>query len=200
MVRSNIPSSMTVRDDTTLSGVTPGTVSASKAVVVDSSNDIVSGLNDLTVDGDLTVDVNSVLTGTVLVTGALTATAGVVDLTSSKYTAVARTAGDGTGTALIADAGSYQAIAVTSASANNWLVLPTPTPGVVLDLYVGANGYEIRSSAPSTVLIGAGTGGAAVESAIPANSVCHLVCIGALAWVGWTVTAATLAAVEAAAT
>jgi hypothetical protein len=40
----------------TLSGVTAGTVTASKAVVVDSSSNITAGLNNLTVTGTLTVN------------------------------------------------------------------------------------------------------------------------------------------------
>jgi hypothetical protein len=121
------------------------------------------------------------------------------DFMLGKQNAVARTAtSDGLTTGIIADAGRYQAIAVTSASANNIIVLPTPTPGTVIDLFVGSNGYELRSSAPATVLIGGGAGGAAVESAIPADSWAHLVCVDATHWVGYTITGATLAAVEAA--
>lgn len=163
-----------------------GTVEASKAVVVDGSKDV-SGFNDVGIGGDLTV------------TGGVTAATGTItDLTASGFTPVARTAtSDGLTTGTIADAGTYQAIAVTSASANNIIVLPTPTPGTVLDLYVGANGYELRSSAPATVAIGGGTG-ATAESAIPANSLAHIVCISATSWVGYTVTGATLAAIEAA--
>lgn len=197
-VRSNIPSApgqFVTTGVTATAGeinytdiTTAGTVEATKAVVVDGSLDV-SGFNDVGIGGDLTV------------TGGVTAATGTItDLTASGYTPVARTAtADGLTTGTIADAGTYQAIAVTSASANNIIVLPTPTPGTVLDLYVGANGYEIRSSAPATVLIGGGTGGAAVESAIPANSWAHLVCVDATHWVGYTITGATLAAVEAAA-
>lgn len=176
-IRSNIPSApgtqltgvtASAGEVNDLDGVTDGTVTASKAVVVDASKDI--------------------------------GTFGVVTAGSVSLTQTARTAtSDGLTTGTIADAGMRQFIAVTSASANNIIVLPTPTPGTEIDLFVGTNGYELRSSAPSTVLIGAGTGGAAVESAIPANSVAHLVCTSATSWLGWTVTAATLAAVEAAA-
>jgi len=193
MVRSNIPSSQTVYSATLL-GATPGTVAASKAVVVDASADIVGGFNDVTIDNDLTVSNDAAVTGDISA-----ATGTITDLTASGYTPVARTAtADGLTTGTIADAGTHQVIAVTSASANNIIVLPTPTPGTVIDLYVGANGYELRSDTPASVGIGGGTG-ASVESAIPANSLCHIVCISATNWVGYTVTAATLAAVEAAA-
>ena len=197
MVRSNIPSAPA---QTVLSGVTAtageinytdvttiGTVQASKAVIVDGSKDV-SGFNDVGIGGDLTV------TGDVAA-----ATGTITDLTASGYTPVARTAtSDGLTTGTIADAGTSQVIAVTSASANNIIVLPTPTPGTVIDLYVGSNGYELRSDTPASVGIGGGTG-AAGESAIPANRLCHVVCISATSWVGYTVTGATLAAIEAAA-
>jgi hypothetical protein len=189
MVRSNIPSSLTIQDNAVISGITPGAVAASKAVVVDASNDIVSGLNDLTVDG-----------ATVL-TGLITATAGIVDLTSSKFAPVARTAtATGATTGTIADAGSFQMIAVTAKSgdANGIIILPTPTPGTILVMYVGATGYEIRSDTPASVEIGGGTG-ASAESAVAAESVAILVCITATQWVGLTITDATLAVLEAAA-
>lgn len=200
MVRSNIPSSLTVQDATALSA-TPGTAAASKAVILDASADLSSGINDFAVDNDLAVGNDASVAGDLAVTGDVSAATGTItDLTPSGYTAVARTAtDDGLTTGTIADAGSYQFVQVTSASANNIIVLPAPTPGTVVELAVGANGYELRSSAPTTVLIGGGTGGAAVESAIPANSVARLFCVDATHWVGYTITGATLAAVEAAA-
>jgi hypothetical protein len=196
-LRSNIPSAP---GQSVLTGVTAsagevnyndittvGTVQATKAVIVDGSKDV-SGFNDVGIGGDLTV------TGDVAA-----ATGTIANLTASSYTAVARTAtADGLTTGIIAAAGSYQFVAVTSAGANNIIVLPAPTPGTVVELAVGANGYELRSSAPATVLIGSGAGGASVESAIPANSVARLFCVDATHWVGYTITAATLAAVEAA--
>jgi hypothetical protein len=89
-------------------------------------------------------------------------------------------------------------VQVTSANANNIITLPAPVVGKRLTLIVGANGYELRSNAPATVGIGGGVG-ANAESAIPANSLAVVVCISATNWVGYTITAATLAAVEAAA-
>lgn len=206
MVRSNIPSAPA---HTKLSGVTAtageinytdvttaGTVEATKAVIVDGSKDV-SGFNDVGIGGDLTVT-GDVAAATGTITGDVSAATGTIaDLTASVYTPIARTAtADGLTTGTIAAAGSYRAIAVTSASADNIIVLPAPTPGIVIDLYVGANGYELRSSAPATVAIGNFTTNAAAESAIPANSLCHIVCISATQWVGYTVTGSTLAAIE----
>jgi hypothetical protein len=113
----------------------------------------------------------------------------------------ARTAtADGLTTGTIADAGKLQFIIVTCDDANKIIVLPTPTPGTIVILHNGATGYELRSSAPSTVLINAGTGGPAVESAIPANSTAVMFCVTATAWKGFFMDAdSDLAKVEAAA-
>ena len=115
------------------------------------------------------------------------------------YTTAARTAtADGTGTGTIADAGLLQFVTVTSASANNIVVLPTPTPGTIVLLAVAANGFELRSDTPASVAINGGTG-ASAESAIAANSLVMVVCTSATTWQGWDLAATTLAAVEAAA-
>ena len=111
----------------------------------------------------------------------------------------ARTAtSDGLTTGIVSDGKLLSVVAVTSAGANNILTLPTPTPGSIVIAYVGANGYELRSDTPASVGIGGGTG-AGAESAIPADSIMVAFCIVATNWVGFTVTAATLAAIEAAA-
>lgn len=131
--------------------------------------------------------------------GATAAELNALDLSAM---AVARTATtDGLTTGIIADAGLIQFVTVTSDDANKIIVLPTPTPGTIVVLHNGTTGYELRSSAPSTVLINAGAGGAAVESAIAANSTAIMICVTALAWKGFFMDAdSDLAKVEAAAT
>lgn len=89
-------------------------------------------------------------------------------------------------------------VSVTSAGANNIITLPAPVVGKRIELVVGANGYELRSSTPASIGIGGGTG-ATAESAIPANSIAVVTCISATSWLGYTITGATLAALEAAA-
>src|SRR3990167_6207155 len=69
---------LTGSEITVLDSVTAGTVAASKAVVVDSSKNL-TGLNDLDMTGDLTVD-GAVGTGT--------ATPGVITLTTPELTVV----------------------------------------------------------------------------------------------------------------
>jgi hypothetical protein len=61
-----------------------------------------------------------------------------------------------------------------------------------------ARGLQLRTNAPATVSISGGAEENA-ESAIPANSLVHLVCISATAWVGFMVHGTTLAVVPAAA-
>lgn len=104
------------------------------------------------------------------------------DFLLGKQAAVARTAtADGLTTGTIADAGRLQHVTVTSASADNIIVLPTPTPGTIVVLAVGATGFELRSSDPETVAINGGTE-AAAESAIAADSVVVAVCVSATDW------------------
>ena len=95
--------------------------------------------------------------------------------------AVARTATDaGDGDAVIADGTTY--VEVTSGGANKLITLPTPTPGTIVWLYNAATGYELRSSAPSTVAINGGTG-ATAEAAVPATYLVRCVCTSATKWV-----------------
>lgn len=122
------------------------------------------------------------------------------DILTGKMAAVARTAtADGTTTGTIADAGLIQTVIVTCDDANKIIILPTPTPGRIVILHNGATGYELRSSAPASVAINAGTGVAA-ESAIAANSTCVMICVTSTAWKGFFLDAdSDVAKVEAAA-
>jgi hypothetical protein len=106
---------------------------------------------------------------------------------------------DGLTTGILTDPGCDFTVLVTSANANNIIVLPAPVVGRKITLLnQSATAYELRSSAPATVAIGGGTG-ANAESAIPASSIAEVVCRTATAWHGYSITAATLAAIEAAA-
>lgn len=129
-----------------------------------------------------------------------TLTAAMLDTENFTFPAdVARTAtSDGLTTGTIADAGLLQFVTVTSAGANNIIVLPTPTPGTIVILANGATGYELRSSAPATVAINGGTG-ASAESAIAANTMVIAICTSATTWQAIGLAGTTLAAVEAAA-
>jgi hypothetical protein len=131
---------------------------------------------------------------------ALNAFASSVGLAAAVNAVVPTANGDGTG--VIPDEGALTICTVNPSNADHIVTLPTPTPGkIVVLMNIAANtAYELRSSDPATVLIGEGTGGAAVESAIPAKSVCVMFCISATKWSGLTINAATLAAVAAAAT
>jgi hypothetical protein len=106
---------------------------------------------------------------------------------------------DGTGTGTIADdGGAIQFFSVTASNANHIVTLPTPVVGSIIILYVGSNGFELRSSAPATIAINGGSG-SGVESAIAANQMAVLICTTATTWHGFEITGATLTAIEAAA-
>jgi hypothetical protein len=80
-------------------------------------------------------------------------------------------------------------VAVTSANANNIVILPAPVVGLKITLLNGATGYELRSSAPATIAINGGTG-ADAESAVAANITVEVTCVSATAWIGSTYTTA----------
>ena len=132
------------------------------------------------------VEVMSLTAGT---TQALSTVAvpGLLSVTSGTQTAaVARTAtADGTGTGTIADGTSF--VSVTSANADHIVILPSPTVGNIVHIHVGANGCELRPSAPRTVAINGTTPGADHESALPANSVTICICVSTTAWVAFEV-------------
>lgn len=125
------------------------------------------------------------------------AEAGALDF--SNIQAVIPTA-DGTGTGVITAKGVLNICTVTPTNAAHIATLPAPVPGtIVILLNAAANtAYELMTNAPTTVLLSEASGGAAVESLIPAKSVAVLVCRNATNWVGWTIAATTLAALAAA--
>lgn len=107
------------------------------------------------------------------------------NLATFPVTARTATAAPGGTTGVIADGGgALQVIAVTSDDANKVITLPAPVAGNILVLINGATGYELRSSAPTTVLINGGTGGANVESAVAASVIVILVCTSTTTWIG----------------
>lgn len=142
--------------------------------------------------------VDGVTAGTVAASKAVVVDASKI-ISGLQFPSTARTAtSDGLTTGTIADAGGLQFITVTSADANNIIVLPTPTAGTIVILRNGATGYELRSSATATVAINGGTGSAG-ESAIAASTMVIAVCTTATTWQAIGLAGTTLAAVEAAA-
>ena len=113
-------------------------------------------------------------------------------------TAQARTAtADGTGTGTVAAGSTF--VSVTSAGANNIVILPAPVVGNIIYVHVGANGCELRSSAPASIAINAGTASNG-ESALPANSLTICICVSSTAWLAFEVASnGAVSATEAAA-
>lgn len=86
---------------------------------------------------------------------------------------------DGTGTGAISDTTRHAT--VTSSASTKIVTLPSPTPGRMLVIDVGANGFKLQSTAPASVSINGGSGASAV-SAIAANSTIIAICISSTAW------------------
>jgi len=113
-------------------------------------------------------------------TGELTLTSATASV-GVQCTPVARTAtADGTGTGTIAP--GTREVAVTSADANHIIILPAPVVGNVINLHVGATGYELRTSNPATISLNNVTG-AGVELAVAANTHIQARCVSATAWI-----------------
>ncbi len=111
--------------------------------------------------------------------------------------ATATSTGATTGT--LTDLGYDFTVLVTSANADHIIILPAPVVGRTITLInQSTTAYELRSSTPASIAINGGTG-ASAESAIPASSLAVITCRTATAWHGFTITGATLAAIEAAA-
>lgn len=75
-------------------------------------------------------------------------------------------------------------VTVTSGGAGHEVQLPAPVVGKKLTVHVGANGFDLQSTAPASIAINGGTG-SGYESPIAANSTLFLICVSATAWKGF---------------
>jgi len=81
-------------------------------------------------------------------------------------------------------------VTVTSAGANNIVLLPEPVPGTVLFIHVTTNGCEVRAGnaagadASDTISIGSNSASAGHESDLIANETMMCICVTATNWVG----------------
>lgn len=88
---------------------------------------------------------------------------------------------DGSGTGVISPAATH--VSVTSANSAHLVTLPAPVVGAQLVINVGANGFELVSSSPTTISINSGVATTGVaSSSIPANSTIIAICISTTAW------------------
>ena len=98
---------------------------------------------------------------------------------------------DGLTTGIIPTGATY--VTVTSAGANNIVLLPPPTVGTMVWIFVGSNGCELRAGsatgtdASDSISIGGNSASAGHESALPANSLTCCICTSATTWVGFEV-------------
>ncbi len=91
----------------------------------------------------------------------------------------ATVAGDGTG--VISESATH--VVVTSANAVHIVTLPAPTVGKQIVIDVGANGFKLVSTSPTTIAINGGVATTGVASStIAANSTIIAICISATAW------------------
>ena len=127
------------------------------------------------------VSINEGTVGTFALNSALTVAEAATFTAGSQNSAVARTAtSDGTGTGTIAAGTSF--VSVTSAAAANIIILPAPVVGNSIILHVGANGYELRTSDPTSISLN-NTTGSGVELAVAANNTIRCICTTSTSWI-----------------
>lgn len=99
---------------------------------------------------------------------------------SSQAEAVTVTA-DGLTTGIVSATARH--VTVTSDDANKILTLPASVVGKILYIRNGATGYEIRTTAASSIKINDVVSGSTNELAIPATALVKAVCVSATEWV-----------------
>jgi hypothetical protein len=106
---------------------------------------------------------------------------------------------DGTGTGAISAFNSIKKfVTVTSAAATNQIALPTASAGLIgreIDIYVGANGYELITLATSGDTINTVDSDGTNQLDVAANSLLRLVQVTATGWYAFQVTATTITVV-----
>ena len=145
--------------------------------VFKNTGDALTCESNMTWSGTQTNSAAVVNSSTVSNVGAVTNTVG------AQNAAVSRVAtSDGLTTGTIADGTSF--VTITSASADNIIVLPTPTPGNIVYISEAATtGYELRSSTPASVGINGGTGASAESAVAGAITLVKCVCVSATLWI-----------------
>ncbi len=110
--------------------------------------------------------------------------------------ATATATADGLTTGLIADVTTF--VTVTSASATNAVTLPAivaATVGQAIDIYVGANGYELLTPASSNNTINTVDSDGTNQLDVAANSLLRCVQVSATGWMAFQVAATTITVV-----
>ena len=151
----------------------------------------VATLNVVNTDGKITVGADSIditagslvnadINASAAIAGSKLALTGVITPAMENVAeAVTATAlGDGTG--LIAVTARF--VTVTCDDANKIVTLPASVVGKSIKLWNGATGYEIRTTAASSIKINDVVSGSTNELAIPANTLVTATCVSATEW------------------
>jgi hypothetical protein len=160
-------------------GLTGGATSGSATLnVVNTDGKITVGADsiDITAGSLVNADINA----SAAIAGSKLALTGVITPAMENVAeAVTATAlGDGTG--LIAVTARF--VTVTCDDATKIVTLPASAVGKSIKLWNGATGYEIRTTAASSIKINDVVSGSTNELAIPANTLVTAVCVSATEW------------------
>lgn len=176
------------------------TVLASK-VVADNLTldaDVTIG-DDLTVTDDLTVSGDAAVTGGLTITGSVTMPAAGVPLAGVMVSEARTATADGLTTgAITAFTAARKFVTVTSAGATDAITLPAAAAGTVgqeIDIFVGANGYELLTPATSGNTINTVDSDGTNQLDVAANTLLRCIQVSATGWFAYQLTATTITVV-----
>lgn len=127
------------------------------------------------------VIVNDDINASAAIAGSKLALTGVITpaMENVAEAVTATDAGDGTGQISV----TARFVTVTTDSADKIVTLPASVVGKVIQLKNGATGYEIRTTAASSIKINDIVSGSTNEAAIPATALVTCTCVSATEWV-----------------
>lgn len=161
-------------------GLTGGATSGSATLnVINTDGKITVGADsiDITADSLVDADINSAAA----IAGSKLALTGVITPAMMTVAEEATATATGATTGLISVTATF--VTVTCDDATKIITLPASVVGKVIRLKNGATGYEIRTTAASSIKINDVVSGSTTEAAIPATALVTVTCVSATEWV-----------------
>jgi hypothetical protein len=183
-------------DDISEYALAEGSVAVGSAAGLASALDAKTSGQILVGDGTTVASVAVSGDATLASTGVLTIAAGAVTYAKRSVVGAATATADGLTTGLILAGETF--VTVTSDSATKFVTLPACAEagiGQTIDIYVGANGYELVTPASSGDTISTVDSDQTNQLDVAANSLLRLIQVSATGWFAYQVTATTITVV-----